>query len=47
MTFFAAFRGGQFFAKSVTFTNFLKNPEAIPGISQAPMVWPNSGPLHI
>ena len=46
MTFFAAFREGQFFAKSVMFTIFFKNPEAIPGIGQAPMVWPNSGPSH-
>ena len=46
MSLFAAFREGQFLRKQSR-SLFLKNPEAIPGISQEPMVWPNSGPLHI
>ena len=47
MTFFAAFREGLIFAKLSTFTHFSKIPEAIPGISQTPMAWPNSGPFHM
>ena len=47
MTFFAAFPEGQFLQNQSRLRFFLKNPEAIPGISQVPMVWPNSGPLHI
>ena len=47
MTSFAAFREGQFLRNQSRSQFFLKNPEAIPGISQVPMVWPNSGPFHI
>ena len=43
MTFFAAFREGQFLRKQSRSRFFLKNPEAIPGISQAPMVGPTVG----
>ena len=47
MTYFAAFREGQFLRKESRSRIFQENPEAIPGISQTPMAWPNSGPFHI
>ena len=39
--------GGRWYAGRVKFRFFSENPDAIPGISKAPMVWPNSRPSHI